>query len=284
MKFAECRRKGGVIGNGWVAPPDGNVCEVVQLCRPTVYVHQVRCRMGRLVGALLGLVGLALVMVACAQGQESSPPPTLVSSPLATVPVGPPGTATPVAANATHSPPSAPATNTVVHLPTLATLPPTDQPAPSRTAPPPSVATAAGTPAAATATVAPSPTRATMRVVVYYTRIEDNEIAFVPVERTVPRSSDVGRAAIEELLKGPTSEERAQGIYSPIPEKAGLLSVRVSDGVAYADFSKALEAQVGGSEWVMAIRKAITLTLLHLPTVDRVAISIEGQSEGILQP
>ncbi len=139
-------------------------------------------------------------------------------------------------------------------------------------------------PTAAMSPVAASPTPSIMVVKAYFSSIVDNDVEFVPVERTVPRTAAVGQAAIEELLKGPTPEERARGLYSAIPEGARLRSLRVVDGVAYADFDEALQFQVGGSLRVMAIRKSITLTLLQFPTVQSVVISIEGRTEDILQP
>jgi len=100
----------------------------------------------------------------------------------------------------------------------------------------------------------------------------------------VPRTQAVGRAAIEELLKGPTPEEKAQGLDTSIPEGARLRSLKVVDGVAYADFDEALQFQVGGSVRVMVIRRSITLTLLQFPTVQSVVVSIDGRTEDILQP
>ena len=123
-----------------------------------------------------------------------------------------------------------------------------------------------------------------MKVKVYYTRIEQNDVQFVQVERTVPRTAAVGTTALEELLKGPTPAEKAEGLDSPIPEKTRLLSLRIADGVAYADFNEALQSQVGGSLRVAAIRNAITLTLMQFPTVKKVVISIAGRTEDVLQP
>jgi spore germination protein GerM len=138
-------------------------------------------------------------------------------------------------------------------------------------------------PATATSTAA-APTPETTVVRVYFPRVVNNDVEFVPVERAVPRTPAVGRAAIEELLKGPAPKEQARGLHSGIPEGARLQSLRVVDGVAYADFDEALQFQVGGSLRVMTIRRSITLTLLQFPTVQRVVISIDGRTEDILQP
>jgi len=142
-------------------------------------------------------------------------------------------------------------------------------------------------PATATATVAPTPTKpaaATRRLLVYFPKELENDVTFVAVSRDVPATPAIGRAAIEELLKGPTPEERARGLYTPIPDGTRLLSLKIVDGTAYADFDRRMEYRMGGSVRVMAVRRSIELTLKQFSTVQRVVISVEGNTEGILQP
>lgn len=140
------------------------------------------------------------------------------------------------------------------------------------------------TPTTVATIVVPLSTPSVMKVKVYYSRSSATDIEFVPVERTIPKTAAIGRAAIEELLKGPTPEEKAQGLDNPLPSNARLLSLKIVDGVAYADFDEALQFGVGGSVRTMAIRKMITLTLMQFSTVNEVVISIEGRTEDILQP
>jgi spore germination protein GerM len=54
--------------------------------------------------------------------------------------------------------------------------------------------------------------------------------------------------------------------------------------VARVDFDEQLNYQVGGSCRVMAIRAQIEQTLKQFSTVDSVIISVNGQTEGILEP
>lgn len=106
-----------------------------------------------------------------------------------------------------------------------------------------------------------------------------------PVARAIPSTEAVGRAALEELLKGPSADERERGYFTSIRSrdvKVNSLSIR--DGVAYADFSPELEKGAGGSCMVAAIRAEITETLKQFPTVKSAVISIEGRTEDILQP
>ncbi len=105
-----------------------------------------------------------------------------------------------------------------------------------------------------------------------------------PVEREIPKTEAVGRAALEELLKGPTDTEEAQGFFTNINPGVKIQSLIIENGLARVDFDEQLEFQVGGSCRVAAIRAEITETLKQFPTVDDVLISINGRTEDILQP
>ena len=105
----------------------------------------------------------------------------------------------------------------------------------------------------------------------------------VPVTRRIPKTPAVGRAALEELLAGPTDEERVDfGVTTSIPLGVTVRTFVIRDSVAYADFDRAIEA--GGSCRVTAIRANVTRTLLQFPTVRSVVISVEGNLEEALQP
>lgn len=104
------------------------------------------------------------------------------------------------------------------------------------------------------------------------------------VVRTVPKTEAVAQAAIEQLLTGPNAEEKRRGYFSALNPGAKLNSVAVREGIAYADFNSELGREVGGACLVTAIRAQIGETLKQFPTVTGVVISINGQSEDILQP
>jgi hypothetical protein len=92
-----------------------------------------------------------------------------------------------------------------------------------------------------------------------------------------------GRAALAELLEGPTRAERERGYLTNIPEGTRIRSFRVEDGTAHADFDSTL-ARAAGSCRVLAIRAQIERTLLELPTVEDVVLSVEGEVAEALQP
>ncbi|MFH1284864.1 MAG: GerMN domain-containing protein [Candidatus Peregrinibacteria bacterium] len=124
---------------------------------------------------------------------------------------------------------------------------------------------------------------------VYFTNSQKNPDSVdcskvYPVVRTVPHTSAVAQAALEELLNGPTSAEMADGYSTTINDNVTLNSISIENGVASADFDSQLGYQVGGSCRVAAIRSQIDHTLLQFPTVDNIVVSIDGNSEDILQP
>ncbi|MCX6781623.1 MAG: DUF333 domain-containing protein [Candidatus Magasanikbacteria bacterium] len=104
------------------------------------------------------------------------------------------------------------------------------------------------------------------------------------VERIITSTPAVGRAAIEELLKGPTESEKSAGYLSNINMGVGIQSLTIENNVAKVDFDKKIEEALGGSCRVGAIRAQIEETLKQFSTVKSVIISVDGRTEDILQP
>lgn len=105
-----------------------------------------------------------------------------------------------------------------------------------------------------------------------------------PVEREVAKTTAVARAALQELLAGVTPAEKEAGFFTSLNPEIKIQSLTIENGVARVDFSKQLEAGVGGSCRVSAIRAQIISTLKQFPSVEEVIVSIDGRSEDILQP
>ncbi len=105
-----------------------------------------------------------------------------------------------------------------------------------------------------------------------------------PAERTISEK-DVARGALLALLAGPTTEEETAGYFSSINPNIALKGLVIDEsGIARADFSKELDERVAGSCRVTHIRAQIMKTVLQFSTIKGVIISIDGQTEGILQP
>jgi spore germination protein GerM len=105
-----------------------------------------------------------------------------------------------------------------------------------------------------------------------------------PVEREIPRTDAPARAALDELLAGPTPVEQTEGYSTSLNPGVTIRSLTIREGLATVDFDEQLGYQVGGSCRVSAIRAQITETLMQFSTVKNVVISINGRTEGILQP
>jgi spore germination protein GerM len=105
-----------------------------------------------------------------------------------------------------------------------------------------------------------------------------------PVNREIAKTEAVARAALEELLKGPTERDKSEGFFSNINPGVKIQKLSIEQGVAKVDFDEQLEFQVGGSCRVAAIRWQIIETLKQFPSVKEVVISINGRTEDILQP
>jgi hypothetical protein len=105
------------------------------------------------------------------------------------------------------------------------------------------------------------------------------------VERRVPKTQAIARAALEELLQGVTTAEEEQGYFSSLQSGIKLLSLDIANGTATARFNSALDANVGGSCAVTSIRAQIEETLKQFSTVSRVVIEVEGKPTAeVLQP
>lgn len=126
--------------------------------------------------------------------------------------------------------------------------------------------------------------KATMTVDLYFVKTVDNQEELIKVEREIFQTEAVGRASIEELLKGPKAEEREDGFYSALNEEIELQSIEIENGIAKLDFNQKLQEGVAGSARVEAIREQIRKTMLQFDTVNEVIISIDGEIENILQP
>ena len=132
------------------------------------------------------------------------------------------------------------------------------------------------------------PTEKTLTVKVYFPNTkmgstEDCTLVY-PLNREIPYTQATGRASLNELFKGLIEGEKEQGYYTNLNTGIEIQSLTIQNGIAKADFNQKLQEQVGGSCKVTSIRAQIEKTLLQFPTVETVVISIDGQTEDILQP
>lgn len=103
-------------------------------------------------------------------------------------------------------------------------------------------------------------------------------------ERVIAKTPAVVKAALEQLLAGPTLDEKQEGFFTSINAGVKLNSLKIEEGTIFADFDARLAESVGGSCRVIAIRSQLEETLRQFPSVKKVVISIDGRTEDILQP
>jgi hypothetical protein len=113
---------------------------------------------------------------------------------------------------------------------------------------------------------------ATSSVAVYLLR--DGKVS--PVRRTIESTTAVARAALTELLDGPTAGERTDGLSSAIPSGTTLRDVSLTDGVATVDLDGTFD-DGGGSASMLGRVAQVVATLTRFPTIERVAFRIDGK-------
>jgi len=119
------------------------------------------------------------------------------------------------------------------------------------------------------------------RVSVYFTGPADGASTLVAVQRTVGgrRADAVLRAALEALLAGPMTEERARGLSTEIPTGTRLRGVTVREGVATIDLTETI-ASGGGSSSMQARLWQIVYTGTQHAAAQQVRLIIEGQERA----
>lgn len=103
-------------------------------------------------------------------------------------------------------------------------------------------------------------------------------------KRQILKTKEVAYMSLYQLIQGPNMGELSEGYDTDIPGQTAIHSVKIVNGTAYADFDEGLEYGVSGSCRVTMIRSQIENTLKQFSTVKNVVISINGKTEGILQP
>jgi len=105
-----------------------------------------------------------------------------------------------------------------------------------------------------------------------------------PQQRTVSGVTDPYRAAMEELIEGPTPDSQ---LYPVLPDTVKVLGIEVADGVCTVNVSKEILTdanQVGvsasGEELALS---AIADTLTEFAEVSRVKLLIEGAQSGMVE-
>lgn len=134
----------------------------------------------------------------------------------------------------------------------------------------------------------------TMTVKVYFGNEKKNPNSdpcglVFPVNRVIPKTDGVARAALEELFAGPTEKEKAEGYHSWFtPETKSILkSIVVKNKRAYVNFksnafsvlSGNISTSCGSSQFISEMEK----TLLQFPSIKKVFYAIDGKPQDFYE-
>ncbi len=131
----------------------------------------------------------------------------------------------------------------------------------------------------------PPPTTSPSRteVTVFFHRDEE----LVPVTRLVPATTGVLRASLEQLLAGPTEDEQADGLRSPLsPDAAGMLQrVSLAEGKAVVDFVPGIigNGNASTSTGSGLLLDQLNATVFQFPTVSSVEYRLDGSCEAFYE-
>jgi len=105
-----------------------------------------------------------------------------------------------------------------------------------------------------------------------------------PVTRKILNAETFGPGALEALLKGLNLEDKENGYSTAINDNVLVQKFEILNKVAFVDFNSGFNEGVAGSCRVEAIVAQIENTLNNLSDIDSVVISVNGKTEGILEP
>ncbi|MCL6473111.1 MAG: GerMN domain-containing protein [Firmicutes bacterium] len=129
-----------------------------------------------------------------------------------------------------------------------------------------------------TTTKGTTTTKATTTITLYFINVRDGVMFLVPERRTIPKTSAIARASLEELIKGP----KQAGLTSVIPRDTKVRSVKITDSLATIDFSReVLNANVGAESEALGIAQIVD-TLTQFPTIKTVKFLVEGRDRGTI--
>ncbi|HUY56132.1 MAG TPA: Gmad2 immunoglobulin-like domain-containing protein [Candidatus Nanopelagicaceae bacterium] len=141
---------------------------------------------------------------------------------------------------------------------------------PSRPTPSPSATPSAG----ATHSPIPSPSTSTAATTLYVYLMRGDHLG--TAHHRVPATKAIARAAMTELLSGPTALDSQAGLSSQVPSGTRLLGLSISGQVATVNLSGEFSSS-GSPSSALARLAQVTFTLTHFPGVTRVQFEFQGQ-------
>lgn len=113
-----------------------------------------------------------------------------------------------------------------------------------------------------------------MDVAVFYVKFTEKDAYLVREVHQVPKTTEVARAAMEELVKGTPVTPGAVRVLPPATQIRGIT---LRNGLATVDFSReVLHANVGATGETLGIQSIVD-TLTEFPGIQKVSFLVEGK-------
>ena len=115
-------------------------------------------------------------------------------------------------------------------------------------------------------------------VTVFFSKAQGSQSIVENVVRKVPaNASDSPLAfAIQELLKGPTPEEKAQGFYSEIPAGTKLVALNAQKDSITINLSKEFTTGGGSNSMVQRLEQ-VKQTAYSVDSAHQISLAVEGK-------
>lgn len=114
-----------------------------------------------------------------------------------------------------------------------------------------------------------------VRLTLYFT--DESGTKLIEANRSVVYNTNISmeKLVVEQLIKGPNNDE----IYPTINPETKVNSVTVKDGICYVNLNESFLTQMTNVTSEVTVY-SITNSLVELPNVNKVQISINGDTEG----
>jgi len=117
----------------------------------------------------------------------------------------------------------------------------------------------------------------------FFVKVSDEgQISLKSIIRAIPYESAPLTETMRSLMLGPDRSDLNKGLLNLIPQKSELLSVSISGGTAFLDFSENFRYNSLGFEGYKAQLMQIVYTATEFSTVNKVQILIEGEKYDYL--
>lgn len=117
------------------------------------------------------------------------------------------------------------------------------------------------------------------KVTVFFSKYQGSQSIVENVERKVPPAEQDNplEYAVQELLEGPTAEEKEQGFYSEIPKGTKLLGMKENNDTVTINLSSHFTTG-GGSTSIQQRMEEVKQTVYSVDSHHKLNLAVEGQA------